>query len=145
MWKPQKTMSNIAVLTWERWIKPESCTPERVITLADLKEIQCRGNTLFLNEDFGFGSVYYQFMLKLLCIYYHSPHVLISSCIHYILFCEWMSYIISFACGFVGLRGTQGEKTSSKRKLLVGFEHTSFDWQSSELSITLRKYLTKII
>ena len=31
-------MSNIAVLTWERWINPESCTPERDITLADLKK-----------------------------------------------------------------------------------------------------------
>ena len=28
-------MSNIAVLTWERWINSESCTPEREITLAD--------------------------------------------------------------------------------------------------------------
>ena len=46
MWKPQKTMSNIAVLTWERWINPESCTPEWEITLANLKEKQCRGNTL---------------------------------------------------------------------------------------------------
>ena len=39
-------MSNILVLTWERWINPESCTPEREITLADLKEKQGRGNTL---------------------------------------------------------------------------------------------------
>ena len=39
-------MSNIAALAWERWINPESCTPEREITLADLKEKQCRGNTL---------------------------------------------------------------------------------------------------
>ena len=28
MWKPQKTMSNVAVLSWERWINPESCTPK---------------------------------------------------------------------------------------------------------------------
>ena len=41
-------MSNIAVLTWERWINPESCTPKREITLADLKEKQCHGNTLFI-------------------------------------------------------------------------------------------------
>ena len=47
MKKPQKTMSNIAVLTWERWINPKSCTPKREITLADLKEKQCRGNTLY--------------------------------------------------------------------------------------------------
>ena len=46
MLKPQKTMPNIAILTWERLINPESCTPEREITLADLKEKQCRGNTL---------------------------------------------------------------------------------------------------
>ena len=41
-------MSNIAVLTWERWINPESCTPKREITLADLKEKQCLGNTLLI-------------------------------------------------------------------------------------------------
>ena len=41
-------MSNIAVLTRERWINPESCTPEREITLADLKEKQCRWNTLYV-------------------------------------------------------------------------------------------------
>ena len=34
------------ILTWERWINPESCTPKREITLANLKEKQCRGNTL---------------------------------------------------------------------------------------------------
>ena len=43
-------MSNIAVLTWERWINPESCTQKREITLADLKEKQCRGNTLYITE-----------------------------------------------------------------------------------------------
>ena len=42
----KKRKSNISVLTWERWINPESCTPEREITLADLKEKQCRGYTL---------------------------------------------------------------------------------------------------
>ena len=46
MCKPQKTMSIMADLTGERWINLESCTPEREITLADLKEKQCRGNTL---------------------------------------------------------------------------------------------------
>ena len=39
-------MSNIAILTGERWINPESCTPEREISLADLKEKQWRVNTL---------------------------------------------------------------------------------------------------
>ena len=41
-------MSNIAVLTWESWINPESCTPKREITLVNLKEKQCRGNTLYM-------------------------------------------------------------------------------------------------
>ena len=45
--KPQKKMSNIAVLTSEPWINPESYTPEKEITLAELKEKQCRGKTLF--------------------------------------------------------------------------------------------------
>ena len=43
-------MSNIAVLTWERWINPESCTPEREITLADLKEKQSRENTQLMGK-----------------------------------------------------------------------------------------------
>ena len=46
MRKLQKTMSNISILTWERWINPESCTPKKEITLANLKEKQWRGNTL---------------------------------------------------------------------------------------------------
>ena len=40
-------MSNIAILTVERWINTESCTTEREITLADLKGKQWRGNTLY--------------------------------------------------------------------------------------------------
>ena len=48
MWNSQKTMSNTAVLKWERLINSESCTPKREITLADLKEKQCRWNTLYL-------------------------------------------------------------------------------------------------
>ena len=51
MWKPQKTNSNIAVLTRERWINPESYTPEREITLADLTGKQCRGNTLYVHVN----------------------------------------------------------------------------------------------
>ena len=38
MQKHQKSMPNIAILTLERWINPENCTPEKEITLADLKE-----------------------------------------------------------------------------------------------------------
>ena len=33
--KLQKTLSNKAIL---RWVKPESCNPEREITQSDLKE-----------------------------------------------------------------------------------------------------------
>ena len=51
MLKPQKTMSNIEIFTLERWINPESCTPEREITQADLKKKQWRGNTLYLEND----------------------------------------------------------------------------------------------
>ena len=40
-------MSNIAILTLKRLINPESCTPEREITLADLKEKQWLGNILY--------------------------------------------------------------------------------------------------
>ena len=51
MWKPQKMMSNIAILTWERSINPASWTPEREITLAYLKEKQLREITLaYLKE-----------------------------------------------------------------------------------------------
>ena len=48
MWKPQKTMSSTAILTWERWINSESCTPKREITLAYLKENSAVG-TLYRN------------------------------------------------------------------------------------------------
>ena len=44
MLNSQKKMS-IAILTGERWINPESCTPEREITLANLKEKQWCENT----------------------------------------------------------------------------------------------------
>ena len=29
MQKLQKMMSNVSILTWERWINPESCTPKK--------------------------------------------------------------------------------------------------------------------
>ena len=32
-------------------INPESCTPDREITLADLKEKQWRGNTLYVKFE----------------------------------------------------------------------------------------------
>ena len=38
LWKPQKILSRWAILTYWRWIYPKSCNPERVITLADMKE-----------------------------------------------------------------------------------------------------------
>ena len=43
MQKLQKTTSNISILTWERWINPESCTPNKEITLANLKELEAQG------------------------------------------------------------------------------------------------------
>ena len=48
--KTPETMLNIAILIGERWKNPKSCTQEREITLADLKEIlekQWHGNTLY--------------------------------------------------------------------------------------------------
>ena len=51
MWKPQKTMSNTANLSREGWINPESRTQKWEITLADLNEKQCHGNTL-LSKDY---------------------------------------------------------------------------------------------
>ena len=44
--KTPETMPNIAILTWERLINPEICTPKKEITLAKLKGKQLRGNTL---------------------------------------------------------------------------------------------------
>ena len=66
-------MSNIAILTWERWINPESCTPKREITLANLKEKQWHGNTIELKQLKSlFGQQFLNFLLTISVVQY--PH-----------------------------------------------------------------------
>ena len=74
MRKLQKTTSNISILTWERWINPESCTPKE-ITLAYLQEKQLwRGNTLlhitlkyYKNNTLNLSSKAYK--AKTICVF----------------------------------------------------------------------------
>ena len=58
MRKLQKTMSNLAILTWERWINPEICTPKKEITLAKLKEKTVAWDCLKFNTLFRGDSSY---------------------------------------------------------------------------------------
>ena len=98
LWKPQKTISNEAVLTWERWINPESCTPEREITQADLKKKSewCEAR----NGDFSrcFGAWWTTSDLQIFrqssnLIKY--PQSLTSSSLIQVHWCSYINFLIS--------------------------------------------------
>ena len=70
-------MSNIGILRWEGWINPESCTPEREISLAILKEKQWHWNTLY--------TLFYVYILQKCRFYTLQNCPLHTSICHYAL------------------------------------------------------------